>query len=75
MSAAHSDKIDWAADSETLFYVTLDEVLRPYKVWRHKLNNEQSDDECLYHEQNEEYFLDLDKSESKQYIFVYTRTR
>lgn len=45
------------------------------QVWRHKFNNEQSDDTCLYHEQNEERFLDLRKSESEDYIFVYSGTK
>lgn len=30
-----SEQIEWASDSETLYYVTQDQVHRPYKVQRH----------------------------------------
>ena len=30
----------WSNDNRTLFYTTVDEALRPYRVWRHKLNQE-----------------------------------
>lgn len=46
-----------------------------FQVWRHRLNNNQSDDECLYHEKNEEHYIDLRKSESEEYIFVYSGTK
>ncbi|XP_024378586.1 uncharacterized protein [Physcomitrium patens] len=70
-----TEQIEWAEDNEILFYVSQDEVHRPYKVWRHRLNNNQSDDECLYHEKNEEHYIDLRKSESEEYIFVYSGTK
>ncbi|KAG0605070.1 hypothetical protein M758_9G029100 [Ceratodon purpureus] len=70
-----TSQIEWLKDNETLIYVTQDEVHRPYKVWRHKLNNEQSDDTLLYHEENEEHYLDLHKSESDEYVFVISGTK
>lgn len=46
-----------------------------FQVWLHKLHAEQSDDTCLYHEQEQERSLDLQKSESDEYIFVYSNTK
>ncbi|MCO5556010.1 hypothetical protein L7F22_009554 [Adiantum nelumboides] len=64
-----TDYVEWV-DSKTLVYVTQDELHRPFKVWRHKLGTEQSEDVLLYHEKNDEFYLDLYKSESQEYLFV-----
>lgn len=61
--------LEWA-DSETLVYITMDDIHRPFKVWRHHLGSDQSDDTCLYHEKDEEFSLELHESESKEYHFV-----
>ncbi|XP_072966850.1 uncharacterized protein [Typha angustifolia] len=61
--------IEWAGD-QTLVYITMDEILRPDKVWLHRLGTDQSSDICLYHEKDDMFSLDLEASESKQYLFV-----
>lgn len=61
--------VEWAGD-DTLVYITMDEILRPDNVWSHKLLSEQSSDQCLYHENDDMFSLDLQASESKQYLFV-----
>ncbi|XP_020688191.1 uncharacterized protein LOC110103721 [Dendrobium catenatum] len=61
--------VEWAGN-ETLVYITMDEILRPDKVWSHKLLSEQSSDQCLYHEKDDMFSVDLQASESKQYLFV-----
>eukprot|EP01018_Ginkgo_biloba_P022451 Gb_27168 [translate_table: standard] len=64
-----TDSVEWA-DNDTLVYITMDDIHRPYKVWRHHLGSNQSDDTCLYHEKDDEYSLELHASESKQFLFV-----
>nr|XP_009773549.1 PREDICTED: prolyl endopeptidase-like isoform X2 [Nicotiana sylvestris] len=66
--------LEWAGD-EALVYVTMDEILRPDKVWLHKLGTNQSDDSCLYHEKDETFSLDLQASESKKYLFVASESK
>ena len=61
--------LEWAGN-ETLVYITMDEILRPDEVWLHKLGSDQSSDICLYHEKDDMFSLDLQASESKQYLFV-----
>ncbi|KAJ6846161.1 uncharacterized protein M6B38_278960 [Iris pallida] len=61
--------LEWAGN-DTLVYVTMDAILRPDKVWLHKLSSDQSSDHCLYHEEDEMFSLALYASESKQYLFV-----
>ena len=61
--------LEWAGN-EALLYITMDEVLRPDKVWLHKLGTDQSSDSCLYHEKDDMFSLGLQASESKQFLFV-----
>ncbi|KAM0826496.1 hypothetical protein ACQ4PT_068841 [Festuca glaucescens] len=61
--------IEWAGD-DNLVYITMDDILRPDKVWLHKLGSDQLDDICLYHEKDDTFSLVLQASESKQYLFV-----
>ncbi|KAJ1694576.1 hypothetical protein LUZ63_011274 [Rhynchospora breviuscula] len=64
-----TSNVEWAND-EHIVYVTMDEILRPDKVWLHKLGTEQSTDTCLYHEKDEMFSVDVTKSASKRYLFV-----
>ena len=60
--------LEWAADNATFFYTTLDEALRPYKVFRHVLGA--SEDSLIYHEPDERFTLDLSSTRSRAYIFI-----
>ncbi|GJZ89837.1 protease 2 [Tanacetum coccineum] len=64
-----TDYFEWVGD-DALLYITMDEILRPFKVWFHKLGTNQSADSCLYHEKDDMFSLDLEASESKKYLFV-----
>ncbi len=60
--------VAWANDSQTLFYVTLDDLLRPFKVYRHVLGTDPASDGMLYHEADETFWLSLYKSRTQAYI-------
>jgi oligopeptidase B len=62
--------IEWANDSETIFYETLDEALRPYKLFRHKIGTDPSQDALIFHEEDETYFLFMHKARDNVYIFT-----
>ncbi|XP_006345311.1 protease 2 [Solanum tuberosum] len=66
--------LEWAGD-DALVYVTMDEILRPDKVWLHKLGTNQLDNSCLYHENDETFSLDLLASESKKYLFIASESK
>ncbi|XP_051117575.1 uncharacterized protein LOC127242180 [Andrographis paniculata] len=61
--------IEWVGD-DALAYITRDEILRPDKVWLHKLGTDQSSDRCLYHEKDDMFSIDIDLSESEKFLFV-----
>jgi oligopeptidase B len=65
--------VAWAADSTTLFYTTLDDALRPYKLFRHQLGSDPAQDALVYHEDDETFFLFVYKSRSEAYITIESR--
>lgn len=62
--------VEWANDSHTLFYVTLDESERPCRLWRHILGTDPKEDVLIFHEEDPAYFLYIEKSRDNQYIFT-----
>lgn len=60
----------WANDNKTLFYTTVDEASRPYKLFRHVLGSKAEEDQLVYHEADDAYFLSVGKSRSQAFLFV-----
>ncbi|CAM6106101.1 unnamed protein product [Calypogeia fissa] len=71
---ATTESVLWG-DNKTLYYVTQDETLRPYKVWRHKVGSEQSEDKLIYHEQDVEHWLEITETDSESYFLVYSGSK
>jgi len=63
--------VEWANDNKTLFYITLDETLRPYKLFRHTLGNDPRDDVMILHEADEAYYLYCYKTRDDALITTY----
>ena len=60
----------WAKDNKTLFYVTVDEAKRPYRVYRHTLGDAASKDSLLFEEKDELFRVDLFRTKSAEYIML-----
>ncbi len=67
---AASQALEWTNDSKHLFYVDLDETVRGYKVMRHTLGLDLKTDKTIYEEKDKSYVLALNKSKSRQFIFI-----
>ncbi len=66
---AESD-IEWANDNKTVFYETLDETQRPYRLYSHVLGTETGNDPLLYQENDPAYYLGISKTKSKRYLIM-----
>ncbi len=66
--------VEWSACGQYIFYVTVDELQRPYRLWRHRLGSDVASDELLYEEQDVTFTLFIAKSLSEKYIFVYSHS-
>ena len=60
----------WSADGSTLFYVTVDEAWRPYRVWRHARGTAAGDDRIVYEEPDERFFVGVDLTRSEKFVLV-----
>lgn len=60
----------WSADGTTLFYTTLDDMMRPWQVWRHVLGTEQQDDVLVYQEDDDRFFVGLSMSATDAYLLL-----
>ena len=60
----------WAGDERSFLYVTLDAAMRPYKVLRHELGTPHEQDTLLYHETDEAFFVDVERSRSGAWAFI-----
>ena len=63
--------LEWANDSETIFYMTLDETKRPFKFFHHKIGTDPAHDGLIFHEEDDHYFLYFLKSRDDVYIMLY----
>jgi oligopeptidase B len=62
--------LSWGDDG-TIFYLTQDAQLRPFKMWRHKLAADgDATDDLLFTEDDEQYWLGMGKSRSGRFMFA-----
>ena len=61
----------WANDNKTLFYTKKDPVsLRSYKIFKHVLGTDESEDVEVYHESDDTFGTFVTKSKSDDYIII-----
>ena len=62
----------WGLTNTEYYYLKQDEAKRPYQVWRHKVGNMQAEDELLFQEDDELFWVDIYKSQDGNYVFCMT---
>jgi len=62
--------LEWTNDSETFFYVTLDDAKRPYQLFSHKAGTDITQDVLIFHETDNRFYLYFHKSRDDKYIFT-----
>ncbi|MFT4995192.1 MAG: oligopeptidase B [Paraglaciecola sp.] len=63
--------VEWANDNHTLFYVKIHpDTLLPYRVYRHTLGDEVSNDVLVYEELDDTFYLSIYKTRSEQYLVI-----
>ncbi|MGH2593198.1 MAG: oligopeptidase B, partial [Anaerolineae bacterium] len=66
--------VEWANDNRTLFYNVLDDAKRPFKLYRHTLGADPSQDGLVYHEPDDMFFLWMTKTKSQAYLLINLRS-
>ncbi len=62
----------WAADNRTLFYTVEDAAKRQYRLYRHRLGEQE--DELLYEEADERFRVGVARSRSRACLFLTSRS-
>ena len=65
-----SPGVMWSTDNTTLFYVTLDDAMRPWQVWRHRLGETQAQDVLVYQEDDERFFVGIGLSSTEDLLTI-----
>ena len=60
----------WSADASALFYVTVDDAWRPYRVWRHAIGTQARDDVIVFEESDEKFGVGVGLSRSERYLMI-----
>ena len=62
----------WAKDNATFFYTTKNKVsLLSEKIWRHRLGQDNTNDDMVYHEKNPAFYIGVYNTKSDDYIIIY----
>lgn len=65
----------WSLDASALFYVTVDDAWRPDKVWRHIVGTPAGDDEVVYEETDERFFVGVELSRFERFVLIHSGSK
>ena len=62
--------VAWAGDNATVFYVRVNDAMRPYQLWRHLVGTAAADDVLVYQEDDERFFLGVGVTKSEAHVIL-----
>jgi oligopeptidase B len=65
----------WSLDGSTLFYVTVDDAWRPYRVHRHVVGTPADSDVVVFEEADERFWLGVGSTRSDRYVQIHTSSK
>ena len=60
----------WSLDGSALFYTTVDDAWRPYRVWRHTVGSAAADDVLVHEEADEKFRVAVGLTRSERYLVL-----
>ncbi len=60
----------WANDNATVFYVRVDEAMRPYQLWRHRVGQSPDGDVLVHEEGDERFYLGVGRTKDDRYLLM-----
>jgi oligopeptidase B len=65
----------WSADGSALFYLTVDDAWRPYRVWRHMIGTAAADDVIVFEEADARFLVGVALTRSERYLLLTAASR
>jgi oligopeptidase B len=62
--------VAWANDNRTVFYVRVDQAMRPYQLWRHSVGEDPAGDVLVYEEPDEHFYLGVGRTKDDRFIVM-----
>ncbi len=60
--------VAWANDDVTVFYVRVDEAMRPFQLWRHRVGTDPATDVLVIEEPDDHFYLGVGRTKDDCYI-------
>ena len=60
----------WSLDGSAVFYTTVDDAWRPYRVWRHRIGTPAADDTMVFEEPDERFHVWVSLTRSESYVMI-----
>ncbi len=67
--------VAWANDGATTFYTRLDDAMRPWQVWRHRLGTNASDDVLVFQEDDDRFYVGVARTRSGRFVEITTASK
>jgi oligopeptidase B len=62
--------LSWSSQSTTVFYVRLDEAMRPYQLWRHELGTDPAGDSLIFEEADRRFSLGTGRTRDGAFVLI-----
>jgi oligopeptidase B len=60
----------WSLDGSALFYVTVDDAWRPYRVWRHRVGTPADQDVIVFEEPDRRFNVGVGSTRSERFLMI-----
>jgi oligopeptidase B len=65
----------WSADGSTVFYTTMDDAHRPYRVWRHRVGSPNADDVLVWEDLDERFYAAVLTTRSEAFVVIHSSSK
>ncbi len=67
--------VAWSSDSKLLFYVVADDTERPYQVRRHEVGTPTANDEVVFTDLDERFYVGIELTRSGRFIIIHSGSK
>jgi oligopeptidase B len=60
--------VAWANDNATVFYVRVDEAMRPFQLWRHRVGSDPAGDVLVMEEPDDHFYLGVGRTKDDCFV-------
>ncbi len=65
----------WANDNATVFYVRVDQAMRPFQLWRHRVGGQPEADVLVYEEPDDHFYLGVGRTRDDAFVLLHLESK